>query len=315
MSDAEQTHLLRVADGESPTPQTSAAERAGALLRASREAAGFSLDALAAVVKVPVRKLEALEAGRLDALPEPVFVRGMVVGICRVLQADAQAILALLPAAPTKPLKQEGAIAPMPFEMTGADSPHRLLEVVARPYIRWTLALVLGAGLLYFWPALSSGSMRSAVESEALSALQPWVAKGTVASAPEQNAVSAPLPVEAEPVVVPVPPIAAPIAAPSAAASAAASNPASDAPPPLPVPLGDVIRFKSHGKTWLEIADGKGAVVMRRVLADGEQTGVGGHLPLSVVIGNADATEVWVRGKVFDIKSIAQGNVARFEVK
>jgi cytoskeleton protein RodZ len=42
---------------------------------------------------------------------------------------------------------------------------------------------------------------------------------------------------------------------------------------------------------------------------------VGGQPPLSVVIGNADATEVWVRGKVFDIKSIAQGNVARFEVK
>lgn len=303
MSEAEQTHLLRVADAESPTPQSSAAERAGALLRAAREAAGYSLDALATVVKVPVRKLEALEAGRLDALPEPVFVRGMVVGICRVLQADAQAILALLPAAPTKPLKQEGAIAPMPFEMTGADSPHRLLEVVAKPYIRWTLAFVVGAGLLYFWPAVSSWTMRSAVESEALSALQPWVAKGIVASAPEQSPVSAPLPAEPEPVVVAVAPIAP------------ASSPASDAPPSPPAPGADVIRFKSHGKTWLEIADGKGVVVMRRVLADGEQTGLSGLLPLSVVIGNADATEVWVRGKVFDIKSIAQGNVARFEVK
>ena len=306
MSDADQTHLLRVADAETPSPQASTAERAGALLRASREAAGYSLDGLAAVVKVPVRKLEALEAGRLDALPEPVFVRGMVVGICRVLQADAHAILALLPAAPTKPLKQEGAIAPMPFEMTGADSPHRLLEVVAKPYIRWTLAFVLGAGLLYFWPVLSSWTVRSAVESEALTALQPWVAKGTVAPAPEQGAASAPLPVAPvapEPLVVPI------------AALAAASSQASDAPAPSAAPGEDLIRFKSHGKTWLEIADGKGAVVLRRVLADGEQTGVGGQPPLSVVIGNADATEVWVRGKVFDIKSIAQGNVARFEVK
>ena len=44
-------------------------------MRTSRDAAGLSLEALAAVVKVPVRKLEALEAGRLDALPESVYVR------------------------------------------------------------------------------------------------------------------------------------------------------------------------------------------------------------------------------------------------
>ena len=96
---------------------------------------------------------------------------------------------------------------------------------------------------------------------------------------------------------------------------AAASSQAIDAPPSPSAPGADVIRFKSHGKTWVEIANGKGVVVMRRVLADGEQSGLSGLLPLSVVIGNADATEVWVRGKVFDIKSIAQGNVARFEVK
>jgi cytoskeleton protein RodZ len=33
------------------------------------------------------------------------------------------------------------------------------------------------------------------------------------------------------------------------------------------------------------------------------------------VVGNADVTDVWIRGKVFEIKSMSQGNVARFEVK
>jgi len=78
MSDPQQTPLLRVADSESPLAAVSAGVQAGALLRSYRERARLDLEALAAVVKVPVRRLEALEAGRLDALPEPVYVRAMV---------------------------------------------------------------------------------------------------------------------------------------------------------------------------------------------------------------------------------------------
>ncbi len=303
MSDEEQTFHLKVADTESSSVLLPAAGRAGALLRLARETAGYSLESLAAIVKVPVRKLEALEAGRLEALPEPVYVRGIVVGICRVLHADAQAILALLPAAPAKPLRQEGAIAPMPFEMTGAESPHRLFEAVAKPHIRWTLAFVLGAALLYFWPAISSWTIRSAAESEALTALQPWVAKGTVALVSQQDAGTAPLPSESPVEVSP---------------SSVLPLPANQASAPVEVPLPvaeELVHLKAHGKTWVEVSDGRGVVVLRRLLADGEQTGVGGQPPLSVVVGNADFTEVWVRGKVYEIKSISQGNVARFEVK
>jgi len=34
-----------------------------------------------------------------------------------------------------------------------------------------------------------------------------------------------------------------------------------------------------------------------------------------VVIGRADATEVFVRGKPFDLAAVSRDNVARFEVK
>jgi cytoskeleton protein RodZ len=303
MSDQEQTPLLRAADTESPCEQLAPAQRAGALLRAAREAAGYSLEALAAIVKVPVRKLESLEAGRLDALPESVYVRAMVVGICRVLHADAQAILVLLPLAATQPLKYEGAIAPLPFQMIGAESPHRLLEVVAKPHVRWALALVLAAALLYFWPEIAALARRITADPQALSSVQPWVATGTVASEPG----------------------AMPGGLPSSAESSGDINPSTAIDPSgtqanavidgALSPGEKWIRFKSHGKTWVEILDAKGVVVLRRLLADGEQTDAGGLPPLSVVVGNADVTEVWVRGKAYEIKSISQGNVARFEVK
>lgn len=303
MSDEEQTSLLKVADAEVSGAPLSAAERAGALLRTSREAAGFSLGALAAVVKVPVRKLEALEAGRLDALPESVYVRGMVVGICRVLHADPQAILALLPLTPAKPLQQQGAIAPVPFQTVGADSPYSLLEVIAKPYVRWALTMVLGAALLYFWPDIASLSRQITADAEVLPVLQPWIANGTVASVPEQVTGSVPTTSEAVGNVYP------------STAFTPLGDQASAAAPASLAPGKEMVQFKASGKTWVEVIDGKGVVVLRRVLTDGEQTGGGGLPPLSVVVGNADVTEVWVRGKVFEIKSISQGNVARFEVK
>jgi len=303
MSDEEQSFLPKVADTESASVPLSAAERAGDLLRTSREAAGLSLEALAAVVKVPVRKLEALEAGRLDALPESVYVRGMVVGICRVLHADPQTILALLPLTPAKPLHQPGAIAPVPFQTVGAESPYGLLDAIAKPHVRWALALVLGAALLYFWPDIASLSRQVTADAEVLPASQPWVANGTVASAPEQVTGSVPTNSESVGDIYP-----------STALATVGDQTSAASKAPL-LPAQETVRFKARGKTWVEVTDGKGVVVLRRVLVDGDQAGVGGQPPLAVVIGSADVTDVWIRGKVFEIKSISQGNVARFEVK
>jgi len=303
MSEEEQTSLLKMADTQASGPPLSAAERAGALLRVSREAAGFSLEALAAVVKVPVRKLEALEAGRLNTLPESVYVRGMVVGICRVLNADPQDILALLPLPPAKPLQRQGAIAPVPFQTVGADSPYGLLEVIARPHVRWALIIVLGASLLYFWPDIASMSRQVMADAEVLPVSQPWVSNGTVTAVPDQVAGTVPTNSTAVGDVYP----STALVVQGDQASAASVEPLAAA--------HEMVHFKARGKTWVEVMDSKGVVVLRRVLTDGEQTGVGGQPPLSVVVGNADVTEVWVRGKVFEIKSMSQGNVARFKVK
>ena len=59
----------------------------------------------------------------------------------------------------------------------------------------------------------------------------------------------------------------------------------------------------------------KGVVVVRKIITPGETVGASGTLPLAVVIGRADATEVQVRGKPFDLAPVARDNVARFEVK
>lgn len=75
----------------------SAANSAGALLRQYREAKGLHISILAAALKVPTAKLEALEANRFEALPDLVFARALAMSVCRYLHVDSAAVLSMMP--------------------------------------------------------------------------------------------------------------------------------------------------------------------------------------------------------------------------
>ena len=55
---------------------------AGGLLKEARQAAGMHIAALAVALKVPVSKLEALEADNYAVLPDTVFVRALASSVC-----------------------------------------------------------------------------------------------------------------------------------------------------------------------------------------------------------------------------------------
>ena len=72
---------------------------AGALIRQVREAQSVSIDALASIIKVPVAKLEALEAEDWSFLPDANLNRALAMTVCRALKVEAAPIMALMPAA------------------------------------------------------------------------------------------------------------------------------------------------------------------------------------------------------------------------
>jgi cytoskeleton protein RodZ len=76
-----------------------------------------------------------------------------------------------------------------------------------------------------------------------------------------------------------------------------------------------IVVFTTQALSWVEVVDAGGVVQLRRNMAPGETVGVSGTLPLLVVVGRSDTTQVLVRGQVFDLLSVAKDNVARFEVK
>ena len=69
----------------------------GAKLREAREHLGFSVEDVAAQIKFAPRQIEALEADDFKHLPEPAFLRGFVRSYAKILNLDAQPLLAALP--------------------------------------------------------------------------------------------------------------------------------------------------------------------------------------------------------------------------
>ena len=127
---------------------------AGTLLRRARDAAGLHVAALAVSLKVPVRKLEALENDRYELLPDAVFVRALASSVCRTLKIDPQPVLDRLPqtAAPRLIRDSDGLNAP--FRAPRDGSTPGWLEQLSKPVILSVFGLLLGALVLILLPRM-----------------------------------------------------------------------------------------------------------------------------------------------------------------
>lgn len=291
---------------------------AGELLRQAREAAGLHVAALAVSMKVPVKKLEALEADRLDLLPDAVFVRALASSVCRTLKVDPAPVLALLPQTTAPQLRPDEWGINAPFRAPGDAAAASLRDQISRPGVLAALAILAAALVLIFFPSMER---KETTSSEVVLATPTPANEATSAPALTEKPADNPAPALTAPTLAPVePPVASPVppapVVPPVAATPTSPAPASAAAATPVVPSGaGVLGLKARGSSWVEVTDAQGVVQLRRTLATGETVSVSGALPLSVVIGRADVTDVMVRGKPFNLDAIVRENVARFEVK
>jgi cytoskeleton protein RodZ len=282
---------------------------AGAMLRQAREAAGLHVAALAASMKVPVNKLEALEADQLDALLDSVFVRALASSVCRALKIDPVPVLDKLPQNRTPRLESGDGGINAPFHVPGQTPGLFVPAYFAKPGFIVALALLVGAAVLVLFPEIKmpepltrTEKVQPAAVAEAITSDNaPVERKDGVAYAPVDSP-----PAVAGPSTVPE------SSDPSVVLSQAATQPEAVK---LPVLQTGLVVFKAKGVSWVEVVDGKSIVQLRRLFAAGETGAATGSLPLSVVVGRADAMDVEVRGKPFDFTTVSKDGVARFEVK
>lgn len=301
---------------------------AGTLLRQAREAAGLHIAALAVALKVPVKKLEALEADRLDLLPDAVFVRALAASVCRTLKIDAAQVLAQLPQTGKPNLGQQHAPINTPFRSPGDGPGPSLITQVSRPAVLAGLLLVLAALVLIFMPVIQQQEGVSATKAVSAGSETTTPSQASGGASVGEAMARTELLVGEKPADAAARPAEAPIAAVVEPAAPAMPQVAAKPVAPLPVPAATlpagesipstsngIIVFKARGESWVEVTDARGVVVVRRTLAAGEEVGASGALPLAAVVGRVDATQVQVRGKVFDLNPVSRDNVARFEVK
>jgi len=308
--------------GPDTEPSQFDARSAGGMIRAARQAQGIDLASLAAMLKVPLRRLEALEAGRHDELQGPTFERALAQAACRVLKIDPRPVLELLPAHERNTLERVTEGINTPFR-DGQGSRGFEIPAVMRPVVVIVVLLVLGAIALFAMP-----------DSLVARLTRPF-APGPAASAPGEgapaSAVSVPATAAAPAGIVPA---SAPA---SASASVAASAPLSGAFAPragasaaLPAPVAQgvdevlahqaaapniPVQVVATADSWVEVVDAQGHSLLSRTVVAGESVGLDGALPMKVKIGNARATRLKLRGDNVDLTPWTHDNVARLELK
>jgi cytoskeleton protein RodZ len=284
---------------------------AGTILRRAREAAGLHVAALAVSLKVPVRKVEALESDRYDLLTDAVFVRALASSVCRALKIDSQPVLARLPQMATPRLTRQSEGINTPFRAPSDGAPPTWLDQLSRPVFLAVFALLLAALVLVLLPKAQQGDSLAAATNPVV----PGPPDALVAPAPSVPALpSSPAAANATPVAL-APDAAASASMPAVALlTAAPAAPEVAAVPTAATPASGIVVFRTTGPSWVEVTDAKGVVAVKKVLEAGEAAAASGALPLRVTIGRVDATEVQVRGKPFDLRPVSRDNVARFEV-
>lgn len=307
--------MSEASPGESPGSPVSA----GALLREARERTGMHIGALAVGLKVPVKKIEALEGDRLDLLPDAVFARALASSIARTLKVDPGPILAALPQSQPRGLDVGGMVSRIKSDAATQPAMGAAMSLFKKPAVLIGGLLIVAALALVFAPVSEPTATNKALGpagAESPMAGQPG--SETAANLPKNASYDATSALSGQ---------AGSPASISNVPVAAAALPVNSPPADAAVPVGGgvevqaksgnsgLIVLNASGPTWVEVTDAAGVVQLRKTLAAGESVSAGGSLPLKVVVGRVDATKVEVRGQPFDISPFGKDNVARFEVR
>lgn len=268
----------------------------GRMLREARERLGLSVADVAAQTKFAPRQVEALEADDFKHLPETAFLRGFVRSYAKILNMDAQTILAALPQTKATVAELIPASVDVPFP-------------VAQPTQRQNLIL-LGAALL-------------------LAVIVVGFAVWHFTTPPKQSEIAkieTPVPLPSEMQVIPAPPapkqnitaLATPAetklrssvaveqssvrAAKTPAVQAVPKTESTDSATRHDAPTQTTtLRLVFDEESWTEITDKDGKILSSKVNPRGSELNLKGPMPLSLVIGHAATTHLYQDGEEVDL--------------
>lgn len=324
----------------------------GAQLVALREKRGMSIEDVSARLKVSAQKLQRLESGQWDSLPEMPFVQGVVRGYARMMGADPEPLV--------EPLRRFGRASqieiPQPHSSAPSipKSPVRFRSPVATQQAKWPwalAALIVIAGAAWYFGGGHKTSRGSADVADLASAPSADAAAEPASQPVVADADATPPGADASNTsnttttssTTPVAPLATATVASAAAAQSAtvgagliaavdpthvvaalASSPVAAAPAPQAPASAPSASAAGNGKialrlksdSWVEVRQKDGKVVFSQLLRAGSTQEISGDAPLKVVVGNVAGVEsLQFNGQPVEIKSRNAGNVARLTLQ
>lgn len=349
---AEQLETSATESTKAPEEQTFISLSAcGGALRAAREKQKLSVQEVASQLRLGVKQVEALETDRFDKLPEPSIVRGFMRNYAKLLKIDASPIIEAYAAmVPNITPKSFAVKSNANASVIGENRP----SFSFTSFIGLFLFFALVVWFFYYYTQVikpnvasdlsninapvaetdaTAGNTEFALpaaerQAEALTPIE-LPAQEANPNSPSSIAVdgSAPVTTDASPAVQ-TPPVAAPTSADSTAITLPAVKPSiTPAPAALPAPVDltptqpataetktSQLVIDATEETWVNITDNSGKQVYSKVIAAGTSETVTALPPLSITVGNAQATSISVNGKPLDLSAHTRDRVARIKV-
>ena len=270
------------------------ASNVGADLRLAREHLGWDLPMIAAMLRIRLTYLEAIEGGRLDDLPGNAYAVGFLRAYASAVGLDADEI--------ARRFRAEVADLNTPTQLAfPAPVPERGVPALAVVLVG--LVVVIGAYAAWYRLSGTRDVQQQPVAAlpERLAPIPPPLA------APGAPLAAAPAPVISIPVPIPVPVSTIPGVTPAPApANAGTAAPATPAPVPGDTshalaslnPDGGRLSLRGGADAWVQLRDkATGAVVLEHTLKAGEVLPVPNRSGLLLTTGNAAGTIILLDGQ------------------
>lgn len=245
----------------------------GARLKQAREAAGLSVEDVAARLKMPARVVHSLENDDIASMGAPVFVRGQLRSYARLVGIDLESQLSGTPVASTAP-----------SELVSHTHTPRYRRVFEQTTRRAVYIVMTAAIAVPIWIATRHPASNSTVQSLDMAAVAPGTANTALPAAHPSSA---------------TPPQRTPVTA-SIMPSSAAAAPAK------------TLVLKFSGDSWVQIVGVDGSKLEEGILGSGQERSYGPGEVASVRLGNTAAVEVSAAGQPLDLAPFSRANVARF---
>ena len=283
----------------------------GTMLREARKQLGMSIADVSAQTKFASRQIEALEAEDFENLPESAFLRGFVRSYAKILNLDADTLLAALPQVKSPAPELVPASVDVPFPEDHSSQKNLILLFAAL----LMAVIVAGFAVWHFTSPIKHAAVQKIetpvslpAETEVIHAPPAEVhrkAEPAPAETGHQSNSEKPAPRKQKA----VPAEAVPLAKSAVAAmhkrtvikTGAASGTAATTPVHVATGKTSSLHLVFDEESWTEITDGTGKLISSQINPPGSELNIKGQLPLSLVIGHAAATRLYRDGKPVDL--------------